>query len=355
MVAILIPTKPDDAHSVYVQLALIQKGHKGVLWYTADFPVKQTHSFELNQSAMTWQANGVDFSVNNTLFNVVWYRRPQKPTLSTVLHPDDKENAEKEITLFYQALWQLIAPAARWINPVISIKRANCKLLQLKVAAKLGFKIPHTLVSNDPTKIKDFICRYKTGEVIYKTLYPLVWIEKNAMRLAYTNAIQLNDLPEDEILQSTPGIFQEKIDKAYELRVTYFGQYPVAVKLRSQEHPKGGLDWRHIPTKELVIEEYALPDSINQRCQMMMASLGIVFGCFDFIVTTGGEYYFLEVNEQGQFLWIEEINPDIKMLDIFTEFLICEKQRFYWQRTKNSVALADFSARAKLVLARAIQ
>ncbi len=53
-----------------------------------------------------------------------------------------------------------------------------------------------------------------------------------------------------------------------------------------------------------------------------MKKLGLVFGCFDFIVTPDNEYYFLEVNEQGQFLWIEEVNPDIKILDAFVNLLI---------------------------------
>ena len=53
-----------------------------------------------------------------------------------------------------------------------------------------------------------------------------------------------------------------------------------------------------------------------------MHRLGIVFGSFDFIVTPDDEYVFLEVNEQGQFLWIEEYNASFHMLDLFVHFLI---------------------------------
>ena len=86
------------------------------------------------------------------------------------------------------------------------------------------------------------------------------------------------------------------------------------MKIDSQKHEMAKADWRYAPTKQLILEQVALPDEIDQKCRALMKQLGIVFGCFDFIVTPVDEYYFLEVNEQGQFLWIEDVNPDIKML-----------------------------------------
>ena len=62
--------------------------------------------------------------------------------------------------------------------------------------------------------------------------------------------------------------------------------------------------------------------TIKAQCQRMMKELGLLFGCIDLIVTPDGEYYFLEVNEQGQFLWIDDIAPSINMLEQFCAFLI---------------------------------
>ena len=36
-----------------------------------------------------------------------------------------------------------------------------------------------------------------------------------------------------------------------------------------------------------------------------MHELNLVFGTIDLKITTGGEYVFLEVNPQGQFLYVE--------------------------------------------------
>lgn len=349
MVNILIPTQPDDTHAIYTKLALNKKGHDATLWYTGDFPTKQTQSFELRNNDLKWNGVGNDLLINNTEFDLVWCRRPQKPILADSIYTEDFENAEKEAITFYQTWWQIIAPNAKWVNPVNTSKLAASKLFQLKIASQLGLNTPHTLISNNPIKIKEFISQFEIGGVIYKTLSPMFWLSNNEVRLTYTKCINIADLPPDPVLQATPGIFQERIKKAYELRVTYFGDQPVAVKLKSQEHPKGEMDWRYIPTRELTVEEYTLPPSINQCCQEFMKKLGLVFGCFDFIVTPENEYYFLEINEQGQFLWIEDINPNIKMLDIFTNFLITYASNYDPQKWLNTVSMSDFKDKVDII------
>src|SRR5690606_39269069 len=107
-------------------------------------------------------------------------------------------------------------------------------------------------------------------------------------------------LPSDPVLQATPAIYQQKIDKAYELRVTFMGNHVQAVKLNSQANPHAKIDWRAVPGFDIEMSDYQLPDHIDRKCRMLMEKLGIKFGCFDFIVTPEQEYYFLEVNEQGQ-------------------------------------------------------
>ncbi len=328
MLTILIPTKPDDTHAIYVKLALEKMGHAADLWYTADFPSQQTHSFEIRGKNISWHLKGVDYDGHDKKYDIVWHRRAAQPILPDILHPDDIVNAKKENRILFQTLWQVIQPDAVWVNPPNSVTRVNSKLLQLKIASAVGMTIPKTLISNNPQDIKRFL-KMHAGNVIYKSLYPMAWLKKEEARLGYTSQVALSDLPSDAILQSIPGIFQEKIAKKYELRITYFGDDYVAVKINSQEHEKAIIDWRSAPTKELSLERVTIPDKLDRLCKKMMSEFNILFGCFDFIVTPEDDYYFLEINEQGQFLWIEDVNPTIKMLQCFVDFLIrcghCEK------------------------------
>ena len=132
-----------------------------------------------------------------------------------------------------------------------------------------------------------------------------------------------------------PGIYQPEIRKKYELRVTCFGDYIVAAKIDSQSHDDGKLDWRAIQGNNLDIQPYKLPSIIENNLREFMRQAGIVFGSFDFIVTKDNEYIFLEVNEQGQFLWIEEFNPEFKMLDIFINFILNKSRNYEWSLTDN--------------------
>ncbi len=335
---------PDDTHAIYVHLAMQQKGHNALLWYTADFPTQQTHTFEINQHTTQWTAQGKHFSIKDQNIDLVWYRRPRAPVLSKALHVDDTKNSEKENRALFQGLWNIIAPNALWINASENARKVNCKALQLEVAKKCGLNIPKTLISNSPFKIKEFIRANGLNKTIYKTFYPLAWKPtSNSVHITYVKVVTERSLPPDHLLQSTPGIFQEKINKAFELRITYFGIYAVAAKLRSQEHPDGKFDWRAIPDDELRVDFYDLPSDIDHKCRMFMSHFGLLFGCFDFIVTPDNEYYFLEINEQGQFLWVEHLNPEIKMLDIFTQFLINKNKNFQYREETNSVSITDFS------------
>ena len=89
------------------------------------------------------------------------------------------------------------------------------------------------------------------------------------------------------------------------------------------------------------MEPFDLPAAIAQSCHTLMEELGIVFGCFDFIVTPEGDYIFLEINEMGAFLWIEQHLPDLGLLDAFCEFLIQGRTDFEWRASPSNVRWGD--------------
>ncbi|WP_419419201.1 hypothetical protein ACNVED_11740 [Legionella sp. D16C41] len=336
----LILTEPDDMHAALVKIALEEVGHQVRLLFTADQPTKQKNSILIDKNLCQWRNSYNQQTYSDHTYDVVWSRRVRKPFLPEhSIHPDDLSFIRRENTLFHECLTQHIAPNAWWVNPKESSVRANWKLLQLKLATKSGFTIPKSLFSNDPKTIRNFIAKYEEEGVIYKPLCSNFWFEENQLKIAYTAKINQTNLPSDNALQFTPGIFQKEIKKKYELRITCFGNYIVAAKLDSQKHPEGKVDWRAITPNEMDVEPYRLPAIIEKNLRQFMQEMKIVFGTFDFIVTPDDEYIFLEVNEQGQFLWIEEYNANFKMLDIFVNFLIERTINFQWneKRVRHSI------------------
>jgi hypothetical protein len=146
----------------------------------------------------------------------------------------------------------------------------------------------------------------------------------------WTSPVSAADLPADETLRLTPGIFQVRVPKAHELRVTVMGHHVVTARLLSQEVEEARLDWRAAGSR-VQVEPDRLPPAVEEGCLRLMESLGILFGAFDFIVTPDGEHVFLEVNPAGQFLWVEEANPEVLLLAPFVDFLLSRRPDFRWQ------------------------
>lgn len=342
MTRILIQTQVHDVHALALTHTLRLRGHQPVLWYGADFPTRQTASLELRGgSGLGWEVTGPALRMADEHFDVVWCRRPASSVvLPGDMHPGDQAFAESECRVFRQALSLLIAPQAFWVNPSSSRERAASKPLQLLEAVRAGLQIPPTLCSNDPVKIRRFLAA-GDGDVIYKPFRPHQWeLDDQAVALLFTSVVTLEDLPTDGTLRLTPGIFQARVPKAFELRVTFMGDHQVTARIMSQRKAVSQLDWREAFT-DIDVEPGELPAAIDEACRRLMERLGIVFGCFDFVVTPAGEHVFLEVNEMGQFLFLEERNPEIRLLAPFTEFLIRGDPRFQWRPGPHELSWLD--------------
>lgn len=334
-IKVLIPTEPDDSTALLVKAGLENLGHQVQLLFTADQPTLQKNSAYIDNHEYQYKSQDKNHCVREHQYDVVWWRRPRKPFIPRDwVDAEDYKFVHRENNLFFESLVSNLAANAWWINPKEAAYRTNIKLFQLKIARDCGLSIPVSLFSNDPQEIRAFCLKHESEGIIYKPICTNFWIEENKIKISYTSRIRFCDLPGNKVLQATPGIFQKEVRKKHELRITCFGDYLVTAKLNSQKHPQGQIDWRVIPESKMVVETCSLPKEIEAKIRLFMRKTGIVFGCFDFIVTEDNQYIFLEVNEQGQFLWVEEANADIPMLDIFIQFLLEKKREFVWDPEK---------------------
>lgn len=339
----LIVTEPDDSDALLVKIALEKLNHIVRLYFSADMPTKQRSSVYVDNHRNQWRIEDDYETFGNDDYDVVWWRRARKPYVPfEATHTEDYRFVVRENQMFFEALTNNLAPYARWINPKGAATQANFKLQQLNIASQCGMRIPKTLFSNDPKKIREFIQQHETEGVIYKAHCANFWFEPQKIHVSYTAKISLKDLSCPATLNLTPGIYQKEIEKKFELRVVCFGDHLVAAKLDSQSHEESKLDWRAIDTHKLHIEPYQLPEKLAQQIRQFMRQLGLVFGSLDLIVTPEGDYIFLEVNEQGQFLWLEEFNSDLCMLDIFINFLLNQSTHFHWNHRKYNHSIEQY-------------
>ena len=111
-----------------------------------------------------------------------------------------------------------------------------------------------------------------------------------------TENSELNRLP------LAPTIFQELIEGPLDIRATIVGTEIYAAAI-STDQSRAGLDSRldlDVPTTS-----YEVPREIAGRLHGLMAALGLSFATVDLKVDYSGQLHFLELNPQGQFLYIE--------------------------------------------------
>ncbi|AVR98848.1 ATP-grasp domain-containing protein [Pseudoduganella armeniaca] len=338
---ILIHTIPTDIHAAAVQAALRQKGASSQTWHTGDFPSHQTVSWTYQPGQPPRMSVRDEFDRFDTTqrFDTVWHRRiraPQEP--AAVVAPADQQFVAREIGRWISTTLPLPGQDAFWVNGLRESEYADNKLVQLDAAVRVGMTIPATVATNAPDEIRAFIRATAPRPVIYKPLRGYTWTLNDKQLISYTKTVTEADLPSDDLLRACPGIFQEYIEKDVELRVTIMGHHCVAVALQAPDKE----DWRVSSERdELTATPFDLAPAVREQCLALMKRLGIVFGCIDFVVTPQGEYVFLEINEMGQFLWVEDLVPETLLLDAFTSFLIARDPEFTWRQPERPLRLAE--------------
>lgn len=255
----------------------------------------------------------------------VWERRPEKPEKLPleICKEIDKHNREEALGFLSFLLY--------YLGDVYSIGhhfyewRAGSKMVQLQVAMRLGLKVPATCFSNRKQEILDFAKPYEY--VILKSIEDSnVWLGDEMEYVFYARKVKSSLLAEqpEEAFSQTVSFVQNYVEKAFELRITVVGDDVFAAKIDSQamDEDKGKVDWRQGYDYGLKHSAFSLPDDIADKCRAYLRHFHLRFGCFDFIVTPTGDYVFLECNPNGQWLWIEEALPELKIAESIAEHLL---------------------------------
>lgn len=193
-----------------------------------------------------------------------------------------------------------------WISPLPLAIRCENKLYQWSLARELGLKVPLTLTSNIKQELEDF-CKSVASQVAFKLLHQDIYRTDQGVVGHYTNKINLNDLAKFAETGENPITVQEYIDKAYEVRWTVVGDRHFLCRIESQVSDSTKVDWRRYDLPRTPHYSMEPPEFVRVQVDKLMEVLGLLYGALDFIVTPSGEWYFLEVNSMGQWLWIEDL------------------------------------------------
>jgi hypothetical protein len=186
--------------------------------------------------------------------------------------------------------WLEISPA-RIVNRCAPMGSNSSKPYQTQLIREQGFRIPETLITNDPALVREFHAQH--GRVIYKSI--------SAVR-SIVQTLDESDFDRLEHIRWCPTQFQAFVDGT-NVRVHTVGGKVYATAISTD-----ATDYRYAARQcgdPANLREVELADDLAQKCLALSAALGLEFAGIDLKVTPDNEVYCFEVNPCPAFSYYE--------------------------------------------------
>lgn len=293
---VLVATEADDLTADMVITELNRRNVPVVRFNPADIGAGLTISarFSTRRASMAGWVRTPSRTADLTRVRSVYWRRPEWPSFAH-LEPDDARFAAAQVRFGLGGLLYAIDHPL-WVNHPQRIAAADYKPAQLALAQRLGLAVPATLVTNDPDEARHFIVSVR-GDVLFKTLRWTPCTQGGVPVTCWADPVSAEEI--DESVRVTPHLFQARVDKIADIRVLVVGRHTFAVRIESDL-----LDWRK-DYSALTYSVEHLPDRVNKALHLYLEFLGLVSGSFDLAVDRDGHYWWLELNPNGQWGWLE--------------------------------------------------
>jgi hypothetical protein len=290
---ILIVTLKDDLHAVAIKHEIEKRSSASCSILEIDRISEDVSIFwcEGNKSECLVKSSETEV-INISEIDLIWWRRSRSDQIL-----DKKYSSEAITDLINQdcratSLGILMSSfKGKWIShPTATLDSSN-KLIQLKAARK----------------VREFI--RETAKVIVKP------VSGTKHALLFTQMVDPS-LLEDESISACPAIYQEYIEGTKHLRINTFGDSSYGAEISTTE-----LDWRcNMKTQ---YTPYQVDSDLHTKIRSVLDELHLEMGIVDIKIDEQGLPVWLEVNPQGQFLFVEGMTKE-PLRTIFADYLVSE-------------------------------
>jgi len=295
---VLLLGTPPDAHLEAIRVQLNSLGIENILVNTSDL-IKNGLTLRFGQK-FTFESHQFG-SLSPSEIQSVWIRRPENPKI-------EKENISNSQIKFLENQWTetlrgfyACLQNSFWISNPEKMVIASRKAFQLNLARK-KLLIPKTIITNRTDEAVSF-AQECGGKVILK-LPGRKWFldSQNVRKVVPTSVV---DIQGNNTLKvgNTPVILQEYIKDKTDIRVFVIGSVVLSAEIKV---PPEIVDWRQGNTNNTEYAIHLLPKNIQAEVVSLTRKLDLNYAAVDFILDKNRNYYFLELNPLGEFLWIEE-------------------------------------------------
>jgi hypothetical protein len=234
----------------------------------------------------------------------VWNRRFPPLHLPDEMERKWRKWCEQEFT---EALvGMLLRQTVHWVSHPTNLRQASHKVLQLHVANVVGgLAVPDYLVTSNPDEAREFVWDLCKGDAVIKALGRAIIEDDTWAGTLFTSPASEIQGFEWPRVRFAPSIFQRRIRPRAEVRVTAVGDALFGVEIDVSGVSE--IDYRRVDPYTLRHTPITLPKRVAKGCRAMLRHFGLRFGAFDFLLDDKGAFYFLELNPNGQWLWIQDM------------------------------------------------
>jgi ribosomal protein S6-L-glutamate ligase RimK-like protein len=213
------------------------------------------------------------------------------------------------------ASWSELTPALV-VNRLGAMAGNSSKPYQLQQIARLGFRVPETLVTTDPRQARAFWERH--GTVVYKSVSG---VRSRVARLRARDRARLDDVA------TCPTQFQEFVD-GRDHRVHVVGTEVFAATIACNAD-----DYRYARGRPVEIRACALSPEMEDRCRRLAHALDLPVAGIDLRRRCDGAWYCFEVNPSPAFVFYEEATRQ-PIADAVARLLATSRPRCYDARRR---------------------
>lgn len=293
--AVLVITNEQDVGGDFLVRELDQRGVSIVRLNTERGPKWQLSLRPTGQ----WRVARGERVMHSEECAGVWWRRPEVPAVSGVGAAD--EAIGDQWRAFVSALATTQGPI--WVSEPACIRVAEGKALQLRRASESGLAVPDSLWTNDADEARAFVAGCG-GTAVVKSVASAWWEEDGEGRFVFASLVGVDDLPAPPRLSSSPICLQQPVLPKRDIRVTVIKDAAFAA-MRDNDPAQADepVDWRRAPQRAW--SQYHLPPEVAARCCAVVASYGLRFGAIDLALDNEGTHWFLELNPNGEWGWLQ--------------------------------------------------
>ncbi|MFB7455645.1 ATP-grasp ribosomal peptide maturase [Streptomyces sp. NPDC056188] len=290
---VLVVTNLDDPTTDLVIDELHGRGVPVVRFDSGDFPATLSLAATVTSNGIGGTLSTPTRTADLSHVRFLYYRRPSGFAFPHL----DGQSARFAVTQARYGLGGVMAslPGCLYVNHPHRIGDAEFKPSGLAAAAACGFRLPPTAITSDPDTVRTFVKTHR--QVIYKPLSTPLYRIDGVSCTVEVREVTAGEI--DDTVAGTAHLFQQRIDKTDDVRVTVIGDQVFCVRIESDL-----LDWR-TDYSGLRYSVAQPPPGIREALRAYLDHFRLVFGAFDFAVDRQGQWWFLECNPSGQWAWLE--------------------------------------------------